>query len=219
MVVDHLQPVALGVELSTTAMSASSASRDCSIVTRATSATVTAPASAVVAACRRSRAGLGLAARGHVDHRLADREQLAAVVADREVAGLEAAAVERDVDVEHRLAGLHHAAQRALDVVLAGDLADACGRDARRPARWFICASASLTRRKRRSRSRKAIPSGESRKTASSSARWRSVSRCEVSALRLNAAASSADLRRARSPAGARRSAPRRVRARSAGAG
>jgi hypothetical protein len=45
-----------GSKLSTTAMSASRASRDCSIVTRATSATVTAPASAVVAACRRSRA-------------------------------------------------------------------------------------------------------------------------------------------------------------------
>ena len=72
--------------------------------------------------------GLGLAARGHVDHRLADRQQLAAVVADGEVAGLELAAVERDVDVEHRLAGLDHAAQRALDVVLPGDLADAAAQ-------------------------------------------------------------------------------------------
>ncbi len=36
------------------------------------------------------------------------------------------------------------------------------------------------------------MPSGESRKTASSSARWRSVERCRVSALRLKACASSA---------------------------
>ena len=50
-----------------------------------------------------------------------------------------------------------------------------CGRGARRPAPGSSRASASLTRRKRRSRSRNAMPSGESRKTASSSARWRSV--------------------------------------------
>ena len=47
---------------------------------------------------------LGAPAGRDVAHRLADREQLAAVVADGEVAGLEAAAVERDVDLEQRLA-------------------------------------------------------------------------------------------------------------------